>query len=641
MEDSNKIQSSIMFTDMVRYSRMVSKDQDHALKLLYEHNDLLISLIEKFNGKVIKLIGDAIFAHFTIAEEAALCAIEIQMKILKRNALAHAKDHFKIRIGLHQGEVVVKGDDLFGNDVNLGSRIEGIAPHNGIAISELFFNEIEKVHNMWMREMGHVKLKNIVTPQKIYKLYLNKQEYQKESISELRKKQESHGITFVDMDAYDESMIKSVAILYLDNLGSEEDEMLCHSISDKMIDDLKKVSSIRSPSFNTVQKYKNSDLPLSEIARRLNVENIVNGSMLKSEDKFKVRLEMLNTVSGKTSWSEKWEGSTKYTGTMNGQMISGILENLDVSVPEHVKRYFTYEMTENAKANELYVTGRYVLEYRTSQEQLKEAEQYFISAIELDDQFVEAYANLGIVYQWMNQFEKAEEELESALELAKKSYNDPGLAYIYNLLGIFYNRTNKFSKSIRNFEKGLKLQIQLHDRFGEGKILQNMGGCYSSIQNTNKEKDHDKAKFHVEKAIEVYFLLEEELAMGNALAVLGNIYKNLGQLTEALDNHHKALAMYRKIDEVVNARRVLFVIYDTYIKLGMYDQTSQFFIDAEYFETNFDDYYFLGRSYFISSEINRWKGDFQKAENDLGEAIDNFESADNDHQLLRMYNHMA
>ena len=444
-----------------------------------------------------------------MAEEAALCAMEIQTKILKRNKLAHAKDHFKIRIGLHQGQVVVKGDDLFGNDVNLGSRIEGIAPHDGIAISELFFNEIEEIQNMWMREMGHVKLKNIITPQKIYKLYLNKQDYQKESVSELREKQESHGITFVDMDAYDESQIKSVAILYLDNLGSEEDEMLCHSISDKMIDDLKKVSSIRSPSFNTVQKYKNSDLPLSEIARRLNVENIVNGSMLKVEDKFKVKLEMLNTVLGEISWSEKWEGSTKFTGTMNGQMISGILESLDVSVPEHVKRYFTYEMTENAKANELYVKGRYALEYRTSQEQLKEAEQYFISSIELDDQFVEAYANLGMVYQWMYQFEKAEEELESALRLAKKSYNDPGLAYIYNLLGIFYTRDQKFAKAIRNYEMGLELQIQLQDRFGEGKILQNMGNCYSSMQNTNKEKDHDKAKLHVEKAIEVYFLLDE------------------------------------------------------------------------------------------------------------------------------------
>ena len=482
--------------------------------------------------------------------------------------------------------------------------------------------------------MGYIKLKNIVTPQRIYKLYLNKQSYQKESDSELRKLQEEQGVTFVDMVTYEESQIRSIAILYLDNLGSAEDEMLCHSISDKMIEDLKKVSSIRSPSFDTVQKFRNSDLPLSEIARRLNVENIVSGSVLKSDDKLKVRLEMLNTATGELSWSEAWEGSTKYTGTMNGQMISSILENLDISVPEHIKRYFTYEMTENAEANELYAKGRHTLEYRENQDKLKEAEKYFVHAIELDDQFVEAYANLAIVYQWMNQYEKAEEELESALELAKKSYNDPGLAYIHNLLGIFYKRSQKYPKAIRHFEKGLELNIQLQDRFGEGKVLQNMGGCYSML-------DADMAQKHIKKAIDIYEIFEEDLAMANALAEMGLAFKNKGEFSESLECHNRALGMYRKTDSIFNEHRMLFVIYDTYIKLGMYEKTSQFFDDAKFFESNFDDYYFIGRSYIISSEINTWKGDLSKAEDDLHEAIYNFESAENYYQLISLYNYLS
>ena len=635
MAESNQIQSSIMFTDMVGYSRMMSNDQNHALKLLDEHNNIVIPLINQNNGKVIKLIGDAVFAQFVDARDAAECSIEIQNQLLKRNKLNHGKDQFTIRIGLHKGDVVVKDDDLFGNDVNLGSRIEGIAPHGGIAISKIFHDEIKDLSNMWTRRMGHVKLKNIVSPHEIYKLYVSKHDYQKESEQELQNHQESLGVRFVDLDSYDETEVKSVAIMYFDNLGSTDDEILCHSISAHMIDDLKKVSSIRSPSFNTVLKYKTSDLPLSEIARKLNVENIVSGSMLKSKDKLKVKLEMLNTATGEISWSDSWEGSTKFTGTMNGQMVSNVLEHLDVVVPEHITRYFTYEMTENAEANELYVKGRHALEHGKDQGRLEEAKKYFRGAIDLDDQFVEAYANLGMVYQWMNQFEKAEEELESALTLAQSSYNDPGLAYIYNLMGIFYNRTHKYPKAIRNFEKGLELQVQLQDRFGEGKILQNMGGCYSSMLNT------EKAKENVDKAIEIYSLFEEEFAMGNALAVMGNIYKNMGQYTEALEKHNQAIGMYRKIDSIVNARRLLFVIYDTYVKLGMYEKTSHFFEDAKSFETNFDDYYFLGRSYSISSEINFWKGDLRQAEDDIHEAIYNFESAEHDYQLILMHNHLA
>ena len=143
MAQSNQIQSSIMFTDMVGYSRMMGDDQNHALKLLDEHNNIIIPLINQNNGKVIKLIGDAVFAQFIDACDAAICSMEIQNQLLKRNKLNHGKDQFEIRIGLHKGDVVVKDDDLFGNDVNLGSRIEGIAPHGGIAISEVFFDEIK------------------------------------------------------------------------------------------------------------------------------------------------------------------------------------------------------------------------------------------------------------------------------------------------------------------------------------------------------------------------------------------------------------------------------------------------------------------------------------------------------------------
>ncbi|SVE57686.1 uncharacterized protein METZ01_LOCUS510540, partial [marine metagenome] len=229
--------------------------------------------------------------------------------------------------------------------------------------------------------------------------------------------------------------------------------ILCHSISDNMIEDLKKVSPIRSPSFNTVQKFKNSKLPLSEIARRLNVDNIVSGSMLKVGNKLKVSMEMVSTHSGEVCWADVWEGSTKYTGTLNGQMISSILDNMDIEIPEHIKRYFTYEMTENAEANEIYLKGKQSLEYIQNHDKLNEAEGYFINAIKLDAQFVEAYAYLGMVYWWMAQYQKAENQLESALVLAKESFNEPGLATVYNFLGILYKRWKKYPKAIRNFEK--------------------------------------------------------------------------------------------------------------------------------------------------------------------------------------------
>ena len=625
-----------MFTDIVGYSKMVGKDENHALQLLDAHNQILTTAIDKFGGSVIKFIGDSVFAQFEHATMAAECAVMIQADIKKRNSLNHKEDQFHIRIGLHKGSFVVKDDDLFGNDVNLCSRIEGISPKDGIAVSEVFSKSISDNQNMWLRQMGYIKLKNIVTPHKIFKLYLDKQGYQKESDSELRKLQEEQGVLYVDIETYAETEIQSIAILYLDNLGEKPDEILCQSITESLVDDLKRVSSIRSPSFNTVQKYKNSQLPLSEIARRLNVDSLVYGSLIKADDNIKISLEMLNTESGEISWAKKWEGNTKYTGNLTGQILKSILEKLNMEIPEHIARYFTYEMTDNAEANEKYIKGKMALEFIQNHDKLKEAEKLFQDAIDLDNQFIEAYAYLGMVYRWMNQYQKAERQLEAALELAKKDYNDPGLVTVYNFLGILYRSWRNYTKAIISFEKGIEKVIYLQDRLTEAKFRQNMTGCYTSL-NQMSEAEHALLK-----ALEIYTEYEEEFAVGNALAEMGNMYINQGRFSDGLVQYTKALGIYRKTDLRMNEYRVLFVIADTFAKIGIYEEAERYLKQAKLLSHDFENYYYgLARMYNISSQIKVWKGERGEAVEDLKEAIENFNAGEQDFQEANHLNKLA
>ncbi len=143
-----------MFTDIVGYSKMVGNDENHALQLLDAHNQILTTAIDKFGGSVIKFIGDSVFAEFSKPEAAANCAIDIQKKLIDRNKIHSKNDRVHIRIGLHMGDLVVKGDDLFGNTVNLGSRIEGVAPSDGILISHPVYNAINRdapfLQNSWV-----------------------------------------------------------------------------------------------------------------------------------------------------------------------------------------------------------------------------------------------------------------------------------------------------------------------------------------------------------------------------------------------------------------------------------------------------------------------------------------------------------
>src|SRR6266567_2255086 len=133
--DEQRKLAAIMFTDMVGYSALSQRDDKLALELLEEHRRLLREIFPRFNGTEIKTIGDAFLVEFQSALEAAQCAIEIQRGLAKRNADAPAERQIEVRIGIHIGDVVHRGDDVYGDGVNIASRIEQLAGAGGICVS--------------------------------------------------------------------------------------------------------------------------------------------------------------------------------------------------------------------------------------------------------------------------------------------------------------------------------------------------------------------------------------------------------------------------------------------------------------------------------------------------------------------------
>ena len=174
MVQQNISKSTIMFTDIVGYSSMVGKDESLALNLLDEHNNLIFPIIKEYEGVIIKLIGDAIFARFPSSENSLYAATKIQNILSERNSISQKNRGINIRIGLHSGKVIEKDDDLFGHDVNLCSRIEAISPRGGIAASAQLLDSVD-TNDFLYREMGFIKLKNIAEPHQIYKIYIERE----------------------------------------------------------------------------------------------------------------------------------------------------------------------------------------------------------------------------------------------------------------------------------------------------------------------------------------------------------------------------------------------------------------------------------------------------------------------------------
>src|SRR5690349_24064620 len=164
--------AAIMFTDMVGYSALTQHDEKLAQELLEEHRQLLREMFPRFNGIEIKTIGDAFLVEFNSALEAAQCAIEIQRTLAKHNADASAERQIQVRIGIHIGDVVHRGGDVYGDGVNIASRIEPLAGPGGICVSMDVERQIHNALEARLEKLKPTELKNISVPMDLFRIVL-------------------------------------------------------------------------------------------------------------------------------------------------------------------------------------------------------------------------------------------------------------------------------------------------------------------------------------------------------------------------------------------------------------------------------------------------------------------------------------
>src|SRR5689334_7054042 len=164
--------AAIMFTDMVGYSALAQRDDKLALELLEEHRELLRKIFAEFNGTEIKTIGDGFLVEFNSALEAAQCAIAIQRALAKRNADAPAERQIQVRIGVHIGDVVHRGGDVYGDGVNIASRIEQLAGAGGICVSMDVERQIRNAIETRFEKLAPTELKNISVPMDLFRIVL-------------------------------------------------------------------------------------------------------------------------------------------------------------------------------------------------------------------------------------------------------------------------------------------------------------------------------------------------------------------------------------------------------------------------------------------------------------------------------------
>src|SRR6476660_6018020 len=311
--DEQRKLAAIMFTDMVGYSALSQRDEKLAQELLEEHRRLLREIFPRFNGTEIKTIGDAFLVEFGSALEAAQCAIEIQRTLAKRDADASAERQIQVRIGVHIGDVVHRGGDVYGDGVNIASRIEPVAGPGGICVSMDVERQIRNALEARFEKLAPTDLKNISVPMDLFRIVLpwehksevrgQKSEVRKSSLVPISRKfalMGALGLLVViaaawwfshrgnqststprQSEAATAIPAKSIAVLPFENLSSDkENAFFTDGVQDEILTDLSKIAALKVISRTSVMQYK-SGAPrnLREIGQQLGVAHVVEGSV--------------------------------------------------------------------------------------------------------------------------------------------------------------------------------------------------------------------------------------------------------------------------------------------------------------------------------------------------------------------------
>ncbi|MEP6845183.1 MAG: adenylate/guanylate cyclase domain-containing protein [Panacibacter sp.] len=425
--------AAIMFTDIVGYTALMGEDEQKAFEILRKNRLLQKPLIEKHNGKWVKEIGDGVLASFYTVTDAVACAQEIQKACNNAN-------NFKLRIGIHLGEIVFEDGDIFGDGVNIAARIQALAPIGGIWISESVYNNIANKKDINVKFAGEEILKNVKDPIKIYDI--NIQSTNSGEADYLSDKNRFMKIT----------PKKSIAVLPFINMSNDpEQEYFSDGITEEILNSLVHLNDLKVAGRTSSFQFKGKNVDLKEVGEKLHVNTVLEGSVRKQGNRVRVTAQLINAEDGYHLWGERYDRDMNDIFEIQDEIAGRIANHLKVTFFDTYEPKGENKITENMEAYEMILRGRYWREKHIAG--FEKALRYFQNAVSLDPLLADAWCYMGeinfelaifLILPFKKGFEIAKSCIKKALEI-NPQYSDAHL--MLATLYFIYDRDLKKSSS--------------------------------------------------------------------------------------------------------------------------------------------------------------------------------------------------
>ena len=431
-----------MFTDIVGYTRMAQARESLALELLEEHREVVRTLVTAHGGMEVKTIGDAFLIEFRSALEAVLCAVDIQRRMADRNSRVQPERQVQVRVGVHLGDVVHAGGDVYGDAVNVASRIEPLAQPGGICLSQQVYDSIRNKSDLNVVKMGEVELKNVELPMAVYRVNLEPSQ----SLEPWAPRERLAVLPFVNISP------------------DPNDEYFADGLTEELITKLSEIKGLKVIARTSVMNYKKKEKNVSQIGRELGAGTVIEGSVRKAGSKIRVTVQLIDTRSEEHLWASSYDKElddifaiqSDVAAKVAGSVSAGLIPAKSVQKSVDLEAYTLY-----IKAVQLTHDG--------TEPSLREAVALLERAIAKDGQFARAYAALGTTWTTLatGGYEdygvvaaKAEPTIMKALDLEPDSAEaNAAMAHVCYVL-------DKFDLIKEYGSRALKINPNLADTYG-------------------------------------------------------------------------------------------------------------------------------------------------------------------------------
>ena len=582
--------AAIMFTHLVEYDQYLKKDESLALKVLNEHKELIHANINSFNGNIIKHLDNMTFIEFYSATDAVNCAIAIHLNLKKENSTNPATYQMNLKIGIHMGEVYEKDNDLFGEGVNLAARVQAVAKPGGTVTTQAIYNSIRSEENILVRDMGRVHLKNIKEPERVFKVYNSRDEYDKETESELTGKLIRKDIDLVDRKKEIKQEL-SIGITYLKNLGSSDDEFFCYGITQDLIVEITKINKIKVPQISEIVTLKDVSLTIPQLGEKLGVDFIVNGNIMKMGDNFRLSLECHDIKQDEALWMESWDGTNDILQDIKGKATHKILSSLNVDVPEYLEKKVKRERSVSPESYEYFIKGKYLSSTAKSKIDIEIVQDLYKKAIEIDPDYIEPRYHYAFELVRLSELDQAMTALNEAMIIAKKNKDNSGIAGINTIYGHIYKNKGRYEEALQSYEVALEIRVKEKKLQDEAKVLNGLAQCYNLLNN------NDKAFEYYNRSIEIKRRIDDKQGVANSLSNLSISYRRVGDYSKAINYSKEAIEYFNDIDNPASRYRNLMQLGQYQIIVGYLEEGKENLRKSLDFMLTAHDYKSVGMIY--------------------------------------------